>query len=495
MAFIALLSQSAKAQTFDFNSVTTGGSTTGSSKCVDVINADNIYSVGEFAGNVDFNADPATAQNISVSINSMFIQSTNIGNPQTYQPLVWVKAITPTTGSSIHPTAICMGAVDVNTGIADLYIVGNFSGTVDFNPDPSTTFNLTSSGNSDAFVLKMLSNGTFVYAKKIGGTGADNITSVTHNGSVNVVGTFTGTVDLNPNLAIQNATANGSNNDIFIVKLDNTGNFTWGKVITGPQMEHPFSSFSETGEIVVVGFYQGTVDFNPSATTTSLTSNSSTSFLAKYDDLGNLVWVTGQSNAPWTSGVDVSAITDVYKFDRNYYVCGYNWETIAFSTSPDTELGFSPNNNNADFIAKFNSVGVIQWIKPIDNPSGTPQSSSNPFSIAVSGGIYITGGHFGQTDFDPGAGVAQLPLGQDGNYLAKYDINGNFGFVRLIEKTGWNDQPRLCAQYLHPLWTRVVMCGGGFSGTQDFNFNPSVTNNRTSVGTSDFYVNLLDIIP
>ena len=79
------------------------------------------------------------------------------------------------------------------------YIAGYFGGTVDFDPGPGE-FNLTSAGDADVFVAKYSAEGALVWAKNVGGTGADKALDIvrTEDGSLFVTGYFYDTADFDP---------------------------------------------------------------------------------------------------------------------------------------------------------------------------------------------------------------------------------------------------------------------------------------------------------
>ncbi|HAA20475.1 MAG TPA: hypothetical protein DCP28_17570, partial [Cytophagales bacterium] len=54
----------------------------------------------------------------------------------------------------------------------NIYVAGSFYSTADFDPGPSTVY-IASSGGADAYIAKLTSAGDYVWAKKIGGSGND----------------------------------------------------------------------------------------------------------------------------------------------------------------------------------------------------------------------------------------------------------------------------------------------------------------------------------
>ena len=150
---------SAMAQDVQFNwAIGMGGVGNDGARAISTDAVENVYTIGYFAGTVDF--DPGTGSfNLTSNFQDLFISKLDVnGN------FVWAKGINST--SSIIGHSII---VDV---AGNVYITGDFAGTVDFDPGTST-YNLTSAGNSDIFVSKLDANGNFVWAKSMGGIDDD----------------------------------------------------------------------------------------------------------------------------------------------------------------------------------------------------------------------------------------------------------------------------------------------------------------------------------
>ncbi|MBA3683482.1 MAG: SBBP repeat-containing protein [Bacteroidetes bacterium] len=107
----------------------------------------------------------------------------------------------------------------------NIYTTGYFTGTANFDPGLAT-YSLTASA-WDTFILKLDAAGNFIWAKNIGAVGS--ITNprgiaVDITGNVYITGYYDTIVDFDPGPGIFNLTPNGSN-DVFILKLNATGNF------------------------------------------------------------------------------------------------------------------------------------------------------------------------------------------------------------------------------------------------------------------------------
>jgi len=244
----------------------------------------DVYVTGRFNGTTDFNPDTSGTDSHTASDWDIFTVKLDVsGNFE------WAA----TAGSPAFDVAYSI-AVDP-TGTGDVYNTGSFRGTVDFDPDPTDVSNLTCPGNQCLFITKLDAEGDFVWAKTI--TSPNNIYGRSialdpTDGSMYTTGVYNGTVDFNPGKDEFNITPNGY--DIFISKLDSEGNFVWAKAMGGPGFDTGVGVSVDpggSGDVYTIGYFGGTVDFDPGIDTIALTSKGSDDvFLTKLDKSGNFIW-------------------------------------------------------------------------------------------------------------------------------------------------------------------------------------------------------------
>src|SRR6185436_2672271 len=207
------------------------GSAHGKSVTTDL--SGNIYTAGDFTGRVDFDPGAGTFDLIEAGINGkdIFISKSDAsGN------LIWAKRI----GGAADNDQVWSIKVD---GSGNVYITGHFAGTVDFDPGPGI-FNLVTPDNfyTEMYILKLDASGNFIWAKQIGGSSfvIGRSIALDATGNVFATGYFYGTPDFDPGIGTFNLTSAG-NEDIFIEKLDASGNFIWAKQMSGSLHEYGYS--------------------------------------------------------------------------------------------------------------------------------------------------------------------------------------------------------------------------------------------------------------
>jgi gliding motility-associated-like protein/uncharacterized delta-60 repeat protein len=122
-------------------------------------------------------------------------------------------------------------------------------------------------------VTKLDGTGNFLWANSAGSSNNDagNALATDAVGNIYLSGSFYLTVDFNAGVGINNLTSNGGQ-DIFILKLDALGNFNWVVSMGGANSETSTAILVDNTEIRTTGYFQGTVDFDPSPGIFSLTS-------------------------------------------------------------------------------------------------------------------------------------------------------------------------------------------------------------------------------
>ena len=319
----------------------------------------NIITTGLFKGsNIDFDPGVGNAYPLDFGNNDIFIYKLNASG--TYQ---WVK--------SYGSTANDQGNALVQDSQGNIYVVGTYSAAIDFEPTNPSNIPNANSGGTDIFILKLNSLGNFIWAKTIGGTGADNAYSVKVDGNddVYVTGNFTGTVDFDPSTSTQNLISSGDL-DNFVLKLTSAGNFVWAKKFggTGQDVARDLA-VQPSGNSIVSGYFSGSSDFNPGSATNTLTSNGGRDIFQLYlDNNGNYL------NAFSMGSTANDAAFDMYQNSAgNIYTTGYFGGSMDFdpssSTSTFTNFGNSDVYTQKTFqcipsaaTQTITSCGSYTWI-------------------------------------------------------------------------------------------------------------------------------------
>src|SRR4030095_11395856 len=144
---------------------------------------------------------------------------------------------------------------------------------------------LSSAGSYEGVLAKYTTNGQYVFAFKIGGTGLDVIRGIDIDNASNVyiTGDFNGTnIDFDPSPSTALLSSNGSS-DIFVAKYNSSGQYIWALNAGSSGGEISWDVATDNNSLYITGGFTGIADFNPTAVTDNLTSNGGYDiFLAKY---------------------------------------------------------------------------------------------------------------------------------------------------------------------------------------------------------------------
>lgn len=395
-------------------SIGNSGDDVGLSIAVDA--SGNVYITGYYQGTVDFDPD-AGVTNLggSGTHNSFIAKYSSTGT------LVWAYAIT---GSDVYSAGIALDASN------NVYITGYYQGTVDFDPSGNVA-NQANAGVFDIFIAKYSSTGGYIWAKGIGGNGYEQAVGITMDASSNlyITGYFgTATLDFDPGTGTANLTRQGGI-DMFIAKYDASGNYVWADDIGGAAGNPNVRSIvlDASANVHVAGTITGTVDFDPSAASSPLSTSSSTDvFFAKYTSAGAYVWAkTIAGSGPdecYAIAVDASS---------NVYITGNFSGSADFDPSAATANLFASSFDI--YMAKYSSTGSYVWARGF----GSNANSNSGFAVTVDalGYLLLAGTFTNSIDFDPTAGSTILTTNQVSTlynadiFLAKYNTGSSLPLV------------------------------------------------------------------
>ncbi|MFK7783550.1 MAG: SBBP repeat-containing protein [Crocinitomicaceae bacterium] len=413
MFLLFLCGNVAYSQTFQF-AKNLGGIDDETCLSIAVDASGNVYSTGWFEGTADFDPGPNTFDLTASAFKSIYVSKLDPnGN------FIW---------------ALDFGHDYTNEGFSiktdnngNVYIAGQFQDTTDFDPGPSV-YNLVPNGWSGAFILKLDSNGNFIWAKDCGGSNsnAGNSLTIDQNGNVYLIGEFGGTGDFDPGSSVYNLTAQGIE-DAFILKLDALGNFIWAKQIGQTSYTTGESICTDgSGNVLVTGTFSSTVDFDPGPGVFNLTSLGSTDvYVLKLDSTGNFIWAKSYgSQGTYVVSKSMDADTT-----GNVYVTGTFNGTVDFDPGPVTENLVSTGNQDA-YAIKLDTSGNYVWAI---NMGGTSTDLGSAIKVQPSGDVYIAGSFYQSADLDPSPAFYNLtsPSQSDYNmFVSKVDNDGNFEWAK-----------------------------------------------------------------
>jgi PKD repeat protein len=342
-------------------------------------------------------------------------------------------------------------------GAGNIYLNGYFNGTATFGPHT-----LNSAGLDDIFTAKLDPQGNFIWAVRGGGIYSDigfGI-AVSYDGEAYVTGYYQG----NANFGIYNLNSFGQS-DIFVAKLDSSGNFLWAVSAGGSASELGYSiAVDSIGNAFLNGTFSGTSVFGLFNLTSSGIYDV---FTTKLDPSGNFLWAVsaGGSSNDYGQGIAVDGV-------GNIYLTGYFTETANFGSITINSIGGSDI-----FAAKLDSSGNFIWAV---GGGGSVGDEGRGITVDNAGNAYLTG------DFKGVAYFGSFNITSNGShdlFTAKLDTMGNWLWV--AEAGG------VINDYGHSIavgGTGIVNLTGSFTGTASFGANNLISSGNTDVFISKLFI-------
>lgn len=449
----------------------------------------NIISVGSYQGTVDVDPSSNTFYMASSGGYDMYMVKYD-----TAGAMLWAKTMGGATNDEPYDVIIDAAGNIYLTGFCSARTDFDGGGDTNF-VTPIGTSNVTGiflakyNSNGDLIWAKMMSGTVNGWGKKM---------KLDSNGDIILVGNFAGTVDFDPSAGTTNVVAASTNfSDVFITKYTPSGALVWAKKIGGSVYDEVDALILDSNDnFYISGYMNQTVDFDPGAGTYNLTMsiNSQAGYVAKYDNQGNFVWAFLKDREVYDLAIDASgklrfstnsSTTSATVYIYQYTLAGVyesaflpltnaGGEKLVIAADSSIYVGGPFENQSLPgrqqiFLRKLSKTGVTIYEKWFGGNGGFYDDELHALYVSPTGKVFI-GGFFQKTvDFDtsPTTAASIVSHVATSSFVAAYKPNGDYSWASAIEdnKIGYTYKS-INAQHTDALGN--VYLGGSFYGAIGF---------------------------
>ncbi|WP_159038467.1 T9SS type A sorting domain-containing protein [Brumimicrobium mesophilum] len=312
---------------------------------------------------------------------------------------------------------------------------GYLEGVSDF--DPTSNNQLFKKG---CFFVKYDSLANYKWGFTLDSIMLNGGIAVDSSGNSYIAATSIGVTDLDPSPSVAILSSQSASSGL-VAKYDSNGNYLWGfplENMTSTSSVSPQKIVVDSSDnILVFGYYKGSVDFDPSASQHILTSPAATygswrkSFIVKYDSNGSLLWVKD-------FGILEEGYFDIaVNNNDDIFITGSFEQDIDIDPSSTSFILNSTTNSNI-LLVKYNSSGNLQWGFAL----GDAGENRGRSLVVGANHVYLTGSYSGSCDFDPVPGASNTTVLNGGTtFIARYkSLDGALDWV--IDHEGAFSIPR-----------------------------------------------------
>jgi hypothetical protein len=375
----------------------------------------SVYVAGYFEGDVNFNPGPEIDELTSNGEKDVFLLKLSGDGDQ-----IWARSF----GGPLDDQ--CRGLNVEPDGRS--HIAGSFLGTADFDPSDASV-QLSSAGDSDAFLCNLDTDGNFLWAKTWGGAGPDWATGMGVGGFGKIYDTasFEGESDFDPGAGVEMRTSNGRD-DVFVLKIDSRGWADWVRCWGGPEDDRSYGvAVDPDGGSWITGGFQSTVDFDPGPGLDAQSSNGGCDvFLTRLSPSGGYLWTL-----TWGGPGDDIGLENICDRDGNQYITGWFEDTVDFDPGP-SERFVSSHGGKDLYLSKFKPDGTLEWVITWGGPL---DDEGHAVIMDKNGDVILVGVIRGTINSESGPIIDRAATSEGGDFAAKLTPSGELVWLKTWDPT------------------------------------------------------------
>lgn len=366
----------------------------------------------------------------------------------------------------------------------NIYLAGNFRGTINFNPGGVADVHSSANGGTeyDNYVTKINADGSYGWTRVVGGLYYiyGKTIDVDSQGNVYVTGAFSIPQDFAMEGGGDWRTPVGGW-DIFISKINANGTYAWTRTMgsTGMDMGHSVV-VDNNDNVYFTGHFQGTVDLNPTGGVSNFTSTSGSvdAYIIKYDSYGNYQYTKTWGGSGWDGTYNIE--TDAA---NNIYVSGLFGLTTDLDPGPGVQSRTAIGSNDL-YVTKLDPNGNWLWSNSLGQPGFAFYlvNTGGAMTVDQAGNVYMGRCYRNSLDFNPSGGDLKTSAGGLDAFVTKYNTNGSYEWTHVMG--GAQDD---CVNALATSPNGDLLVAGNYQGSA--NFDPEGAGiQKTGGGGFDLFV-------
>lgn len=351
-------------------------------------------------------------------------------------------------------------------------LIAGYRGSLDFDRDGE--IDMPTFGRPDAFISKVILDETdnTGWNRGPGGPKLDRADGIAtdRDGGVFAVGSFTDSLQLSETTTLQSE----GGTDGFLARYGRDSQLMWARAIGGSGADWFMDVASDSkGNVFVIGYVGGPVDVDDDWKMDVETDQFGQALVVSYSPDGELRWIRapgGTSNARGASVI--TGPNDEIYVSGMYYKGAPDFDADGepdLPESPETtpevvalqDAGLYEYNG---FYARLDDDGAPLWVKGV---SGPQVQAVGALAIAATGDLLVLGGYTAPPDFDEDD-VADLEYRSMADRVYRYDLNANT-FLMQVTPDGervWTR--RYTAPARHVVANdNLILLSGAYSGVLD----------------------------
>lgn len=242
------------------------------------------------------------------------------------------------------------------------------------------------------------------------------------DGFIYNTGYFTGDMDADPTDGEMILETEDFGEDGYIIKMRPNGDIMWSKQLKAESFDLvvPYAvEVDDQSHVIVAGFYEGTVDFDPGSGTLNKTAEGFDGFIVKLDVNGDLIWFRAIEGAG-----DQAVFSMELDNEGSVHLTGYYSNTTDFDPSGN-RVEATAKSGDDPFVLKLDRDGLFEWFYAFGADGSF--DGGNKIAVGDDGSVGVIGNYEGTIDFPTPSGMKTVEgMGSDDTFMLKLDKDGNY---------------------------------------------------------------------